>query len=182
MRPIFGKHSMSSHQSCCPSCDGENVSLAWETETFHYGAGRDAVALTAKVPVFSCADCGLEFTDSLAEEIRHEVVCLHLGVLTPAEIKSIRSHLSLSQAQFAELTDIGVASLKRWETGDVIQNKSMDKYLRLIRRFDSVRGLQSALKGVEVSTPIFRTTFSSAQTNRSETFRLRKAGTERMAA
>lgn len=158
------------------------MSVAWQTETFHYGAGRDAVTLTARVPVFSCADCDLEFTDSQAEEIRHEVVCIHLGVLTPAEIKSIRSHLSLSQAQFAELTEIGVASLKRWETGDVIQNKSMDKYLRLIRRFDSARDLQSALTRVEFPTPTFRTTFSSDQRNRSETFRLRKADTERMAA
>ncbi len=37
--------------------------------------------------------------------------------MTPAEIRSIREHLGLSQEEFADVLNIDVRSVRRWETG-----------------------------------------------------------------
>ncbi|RKH22160.1 hypothetical protein D7V77_27830 [Corallococcus sp. CA041A] len=39
----------------------------------------------------------------------------------------------MTQSEFAEETGFGEASIKRWELGLNLQNKSADKYLRLLR-------------------------------------------------
>jgi len=52
------------------------------------------------------------------------------GLLTSHEIKSLRISHGLSQQQLADLINVGVASIKRWETG-LIQSKSMDHILRM---------------------------------------------------
>ena len=66
------------------------------------------------------------------ERLRHEAVCRHLGVLSPAEISGLRKGFGMSRAAFAELTGLGEASLGRWESGAVIQNRANDRYLRLL--------------------------------------------------
>jgi putative zinc finger/helix-turn-helix YgiT family protein len=115
----------------CPSC-GAGTTRRFETDTFTYGTGSDAVNLTATVPVFACATCGTTFTTSEAEDLRHETVCRHLGVLTPGEIKSLRSQYGLSRSEFARLTRIGEATLARWERGSLVQNAGYDQLLRLL--------------------------------------------------
>jgi YgiT-type zinc finger domain-containing protein len=70
----------------CPTCGGHNVHTTIETETFAYGDGPEAVGLTVRVPVRTCNNCGFQFTDDIAEEVRHEAVCRHLGMMSPKEI------------------------------------------------------------------------------------------------
>ena len=67
------------------------------------------------------------------ERLRHAGVCRHLGVLTPAEVRGVREQYGMTKAAFAEATAIGEATLGRWETGAVIQNRASDFYLRLVR-------------------------------------------------
>ena len=38
----------------------------------------------------------------------------------------------MSRAAFAEFTGLGEATIKRWETGTVAQNRANDRYLRLL--------------------------------------------------
>ncbi len=64
--------------------------------------------------------------------MRHEAVCRHLGLLTPAEIRGLRERYNLSRAAFARMTGFGDATLARWEKGEVVQNASSDRYLRLL--------------------------------------------------
>jgi putative zinc finger/helix-turn-helix YgiT family protein len=52
------------------------------------------------------------------------------GLLTGEDIKRLRNKKGLTQANLAELSGFGVASIKRWETG-AIQSQSADKTLRL---------------------------------------------------
>ena len=73
---------------------------------FTYGGGPNAVQLKATIPFHRCADCTFEYTDSAAEDIRHEAVCRHLGLMGPAEILDLRNSYGLSRAEFAEATRI----------------------------------------------------------------------------
>jgi transcriptional regulator with XRE-family HTH domain len=52
-----------------------------------------------------------------------------IGLLSSEDIRQLRQEKGLSQQALAEVLDVGIASIKRWESG-VIQSKSMDTLLR----------------------------------------------------
>ncbi len=52
------------------------------------------------------------------------------GLLTSEEIKDRRRRLGMSQQQFAQHLDVGVASIKRWEMGKIQEPHSNDLILR----------------------------------------------------
>jgi len=114
----------------CALCGDTAASTSIVDHEFDYRHGGEMVTLTARVPVMECHSCGEVYFGDGAEEIKHEAVCRHLGRLTPKEVVEIRKNLKMSQAQLAEHTGIGVASIKRWETGLVIQGAALDRQLR----------------------------------------------------
>lgn len=116
----------------CPNCGSNKVTTRLSLDRFAYGSGPDAVQLEATIPFRRCADCAFGYTDSEAEDIRHEVVCHHLGVMAPTEVLGLRISYGLTRAEFAEATRIGEASLGRWETGQLIQNPANDNFLYLL--------------------------------------------------
>ncbi len=127
----------------CPSCGSDDISSTQETEVFTYGAGDNAAQLSVTVPVHHCANCGLSYTGDDAEMLRHEAVCAHLGVLSPREIRAIRERYGLSQAEFAEITKIGKASLSRWEGALLIQNQANDNLLFLLQMPENLERLKA---------------------------------------
>lgn len=158
----------------CAAC-GEGVQrLSLEVQSFTYGDGEDEVRLEARVPVWTCENCGLQVTDESAEERRHEAVCEHLGRLAPGKIRQMRADYGMTQDQFAELTGIGVASIKRWELGNQIQSDSSDKYLRLVRIPANATILMlGSVGGWGRREPTFRTDFTAGQLGEAGRFRLR---------
>ena len=74
----------------CPACESQRVTEKFVMESFEYGSGDDAVPLSIRVPLYKCADCGLEYTDDRAEHLRHSAICNHLSILTPEKIVAIR--------------------------------------------------------------------------------------------
>jgi putative zinc finger/helix-turn-helix YgiT family protein len=54
------------------------------------------------------------------------------GLLTIEQLKEIRSKLGYTQEEMAGLLGLGKKTYFRWEKGLFLQNKAMDKYLRLI--------------------------------------------------
>lgn len=124
----------------CLNCGSSDVSTTFETQRFPYGP-NDAVTLEATVPVRHCKACDISFTDDEAEDLRHEAVCRHLGVMTPREIREVRQRLGGSLAEVARLTGIGAASLRRWESGALIQNVANDQLLFLLTFADNVQRL-----------------------------------------
>jgi putative zinc finger/helix-turn-helix YgiT family protein len=117
----------------CPDCGCNDLSETLRNEEFQYGLGGDVVTLSAVVPIICCRECGFEFTDYRAEEVRHETVCRHLGVLSPREIVEVRESIGLTRAEFAALGGFGIASLQRWETGALIQNQANDRLIYLLQ-------------------------------------------------
>jgi putative zinc finger/helix-turn-helix YgiT family protein len=128
--------------SVCPECGHPEVDTLWTNCPFVYGSGGDAVTIDARLPVRKCRQCGFEFFDEEAEDLKHEAVCRHLGVLTPAEIVALRQKYGLSRADFARLTRLGEATIARWERGELIQNAGYDTLLRLLQDEENVRRLQ----------------------------------------
>jgi putative zinc finger/helix-turn-helix YgiT family protein len=130
----------------CVACGSTEISSKTVEETVEYGTGQPPAQIRVSIPVVRCATCGAEYGGSEAEDIRHEAICRHLGVLSPKEILAIRSQRGLSRQKFAELTRLGVATLARWESGEVIQNPAMDAYLRLIARQEIFQLLESNVR------------------------------------
>lgn len=62
----------------CLSCEKKEARCEWKENRFLYGSGSDAVELRAKVPVWTCGDCGFAYADGRAEAIRDEAVRVHL--------------------------------------------------------------------------------------------------------
>src|SRR5262245_57598685 len=112
----------------CPACGATSLNTKQESQTFPYGESPRTIDLVVTVPVRVCQECNFEFTDGEAEEVRHEAVCRHLGVMPPRDVRRLRESYSLSRANFAALSKIGEASLARWETGQLIQNAALDQF------------------------------------------------------
>lgn len=90
------------------------------------------IAYTADA--FVCPECGLEAgTVRSAGNVQRAIADAYrakAGLLTGPEIRSLREAAGLTQQKLAEALNIGIASVKRWETG-MIQSKHMDYALRM---------------------------------------------------
>jgi putative zinc finger/helix-turn-helix YgiT family protein len=159
----------------CDQCGQEAVRLHFETQTFPYGEGEDQTILQARVPIWTCQACGEQYTEAAAEETRHDAICKHLGRLTPSEVRNIREVHGKSQQEWAKLTGFGPASVKRWETGNQIQNEAADRYLRLLSD-PVVYGKVALLErgGPEDRDYRFQTKLPNATYERAHAFQLRR--------
>lgn len=171
----------------CPACEASTITSCAEKDQFQYGRGHDAVVLEAVIPLYSCTTCGFTFTDQAAERIRQAAVCRHLGLLTPQEIVDLRKTLGLTRDALAKRAGVGTASLARWESGETVQNRSIDNLLfllqfpenldRLLQRSDAERPLTGSNVVPLSSHCRFRAlgpNISSELKERSETFSLRR--------
>ena len=113
----------------CPRGHGR-MKLRKITKTVNFRG----MEIPCKVETYICPECGIEagtvnsagaVQQQLAEAFRKRV-----GLLTGEEIKSLRKERGLTQQDLADRLKIGVASIKRWETG-LIQSKSLDQSLRV---------------------------------------------------
>ena len=115
-----------------------------------YGSGETAVKLDVKIPVHECMQCDLQYTDWEAEEIKHNALCRHFGVLNPTQIKQLRQQHGMPRSAFAQLTGLGEASLNRWEKGINIQNVAHDRYLRLLDDPTILHQLKRTVSSIEM--------------------------------
>lgn len=128
----------------CPVCESKSIETFVHSNAFKYGSGGSAVTLRVdNLPVRRCTACDLEFIDHEGEQLQHEAVCRHLGVLTPSEVREARQRYGMTRTAFAEATGLGEATLGRWETGALVQNRANDFYLRLVRMPSVMRILEN---------------------------------------
>jgi putative zinc finger/helix-turn-helix YgiT family protein len=159
----------------CALCGAKAATHSIQTQQFAYREGTKETLLVAEIPVTSCASCGETFTAEGAEEAQHDAVCRYLGRLTPDEIRALRERNGLTQQKMAELTGIGIASIKRWEAGNMIQNASLDQQMRALdqKEYRAPKPKQ---------TPRFQTEFREESLVSSRRFKLRPAYAEAVAA
>ena len=142
----------------CFECDAP-VRTEWRDHTFTYGADESAIELTVSVPIETCGECGSGFLGHEAERLMHEAVCIHRGVLTPREVRTVRERHGLSRAAFAEVSGLGEATLHRWENGIHLQNRANDRYLRLLACADNLRALRRVGARSQAAIPGWRPSF-----------------------
>lgn len=94
---------------------------------------RGDVDIEYWIEAFVCPECGLEAgTVQSAGDVQRAIADAYrarVGLLTGEEIKSLRKARGLTQQELSDALKVGVASIKRWETG-TIQSESMDHALR----------------------------------------------------
>lgn len=116
----------------CPICGERRVTEIWEDQTFSFGA-HPSTELVARVPSLNCEACGFSHTDERAEAIRHDAACRFQGLITPSELKHLRTEVyGLSRKQFEAAFGVGEASLERWENRKLFPNKQISNFLRLL--------------------------------------------------
>jgi putative zinc finger/helix-turn-helix YgiT family protein len=132
----------------CAQCGAETVDTIERRHKFRYGAGESAAELTVDLPVRRCGTCGFEFLDRESEKIKLEAICEHLGVLSPSGIRRVRERYGMTQAEFAEVTGLGTATLVRWENGSMNHTRAYDRYMRLLESPEVMRRLRELAQPV----------------------------------
>lgn len=132
----------------CPVCGRGQLEHRLITHQFEYTVDDKPITVEAqRVPVEVCNSCNETFFGPDAARIEHDAACRTLELLTPDQIRAIRESLGTTQEEFAELTGIGQATISRWERGRLLQNRSHDRYLRLLaENADNVRLLKEQNK------------------------------------
>lgn len=84
---------------------------------------------------YRCDTCGFRTVDSeQSEEFTRKISDAYRsanGLLTGTDIKERRTALGMTQVQFASYLGVGVASIRRWELGQ-IQDRAMDNLIRVM--------------------------------------------------
>jgi putative zinc finger/helix-turn-helix YgiT family protein len=119
---------MSEEKKKCPVCDSAMNQKMLKKEIEFRG-----VNIECSESLDVCGDCEIETADiaatgSIQRQIADKYRTLS-GLLSGQEIASLRKAACLSQKELSDKMSVGVASIKRWETGG-IQSKSMDDHLR----------------------------------------------------
>ena len=81
-----------------------------------------------------CDEVVLRFQD--AKRLQEDAIALYRkrhGLLSADEIRALREHFELTQAELARLLHLGANTVSRWESGRNVQSAAMDMLLRLIR-------------------------------------------------
>lgn len=114
----------------CFACNEGTLKLGTGVVTREFKGRTYSVKVEGDV----CSSCGYTIIEgSEAPKVMRQLADLYREdekLLTSVEIQSRRSKLRMTQQEFADYLKVGVASVKRWEYGQV-QERAMDELIRL---------------------------------------------------
>jgi putative zinc finger/helix-turn-helix YgiT family protein len=116
----------------CGKCGQKKMHLAtvpYATTIEHDGRAYPVVIPALTVP--QCGNCKAISIDDEADQQISAAFRREARLLTPEEIREGREKLGLTQKQFANLLGVGEATVSRWETGAQIQQRALDRFLRV---------------------------------------------------
>ena len=125
----------------CGECGQKAVvptTLPIYTETMVHD-GKTYEVSVENLLVGQCENCKEILLDDAATERLSYALREKANLLSPAEIRSRRESLQLTQGELARLLRISESTLCRWETGSQIQKPSSDLALRLFFELEEVR-------------------------------------------
>lgn len=129
----------------------EPAVVSYTVEAEHDGRSYTVAIPDLKTP--RCQNCGELVLDSAANRQITEALRQQLGLLAPEEIRANREALGMTQRQLAARLGIAEATLSRWETGGQIQQRALDRLLRLYFAFDAVRAALAEDHVVDLGSP-----------------------------
>ncbi|HEY0037068.1 MAG TPA: type II TA system antitoxin MqsA family protein [Longimicrobium sp.] len=134
----------------CPICEGTAL-LVREARTIL----NAAPGTTAVDEFYRCGACGETFylPGMMDASLRAgaEAVRAAAGLLSPAEVKAIRTRLGLTQSEFERLLGVGKNTVVRWERGTVAQGTAADSLLRLVDRSTENARFLASRHGVQMA-------------------------------
>jgi len=116
----------------CGKCGQKTMELA--TVPYATTIEHDGRSYRVEIPALTvprCANCQTISIDDEADRHISPAFRREARLLAPEEIRRGREKLGLTQKQFANLLGVGEATVSRWETGAQIQQRAMDRFLRL---------------------------------------------------
>jgi putative zinc finger/helix-turn-helix YgiT family protein len=116
----------------CGTCRQRGLAPAvidYQTEVTH--DGRTYTLALAALKVLRCGQCGAIVLDDEADEKISDALRAEARLLRPEEIRRGRESLGLTQKQLAHYLQVGESTLSRWETGVQIQQRSLDRLMRI---------------------------------------------------
>ena len=116
----------------CGKCGQKAMQLA--TVLYATTIEHDGRAYRVEIPALTVPRCGNCQALSIDDEADQQISAAfrHAArLLAPAEIRQGREKLGLTQKQFANLLGVGEATVSRWETGAQIQQRALDRFLRV---------------------------------------------------
>lgn len=123
----------------CPACKSERISIRRLASTVSH---RGIDVEVPEIEDTTCHSCGFAFDTPLQHDanianikaafLRQRAAAKAIqGLLSGAEIKSIREKLRLTQREAAMLFGGGPVAFAKYEAEDVVHSLSMDRLLRL---------------------------------------------------
>ena len=116
----------------CGKCGEKKMHLAtvpYATTIEHDGRAYRVGIAALTVP--QCSNCQSITIDNDADQQISAAFRREARLLAPEEIRQGREKLGLTQKQFANLLGVGEATVSRWETGAQIQQRAMDRFIRV---------------------------------------------------
>ena len=116
----------------CGKCGQKRMHLA--TVPYMTTIEHDGRTYRVEIPALTvpqCANCQVISLDDGADQEISAAFRREAGLLAPEEVRQGREKLGLTQKQFANLLGVGEATVSRWETGAQIQQRAMDRFLRV---------------------------------------------------
>jgi putative zinc finger/helix-turn-helix YgiT family protein len=126
----------------CQNCREKavyEIVTPYETNIEHDGRSYHIQIAELKTP--KCEKCGFVQLDAEADEAILREFRKQARLLLPEQIRGNREDLELTQKEFASALGINEATVSRWENAVQIQQKSLDKLMRLFFCHPDVRQL-----------------------------------------
>jgi len=117
----------------CPSC---GATMVERRGTLRLPVNGEEIGVRSAAHL-KCPNCGevvLRYQDS--KRLGEDAIAIYRkkhGLLSADEIRAIREHFDLTQAELARLLRLGASTISRWESGRNVQTAALDMLLRLIR-------------------------------------------------
>ena len=116
----------------CGKCGQKAMQLA--AVPYAVTIEHDGRAYRVALPALTAPQCGNCQAISIDDEADRQISAAfrrEARLLAPEEIRQGREQLEMTQKQFANLLGVGEATISRWETGAQIQQRAMDRFLRV---------------------------------------------------
>jgi putative zinc finger/helix-turn-helix YgiT family protein len=101
--------------------------------------GRSYTVTLPSLRRFRCRNCGEVVLDTEASRQIDQAFRRQVGLLPPEEIRQNRKKLGLTQEELAERLGVAEETLSYWENGWQIQQRSLDKLMRLYFELPAAR-------------------------------------------
>lgn len=124
----------------CPACRNRTVYPA--TVDYLRTLEHDGQTYEVGVPLLDvpqCRDCNKLVMVNAASQRITDALRQAAGLLPPEEIRRLREANQLTQRELADYLQVAVETVSRWESGAQLQQRSMDRWMRMFFKIPGIR-------------------------------------------